>query len=633
MKKIVLTVATALSAIALYAIPARPGKFLYTQPDGSTIVIQRHGDEWNHWVTDASGHMLVKDAAGFYRPVDELTTKVTLNRQRKAAERKRLAIQARRVRSLASSYALTHGERHIPVILAAFKDQAFTVSSPASKFDALLNTAGYSYNGATGSVKDFYMENSGDAFTPVFDVYGPVTLDSNMETYGANVGGSPGNDTAPELALFQACKKLDSQIDFSQYDYDNDGYVDMVLFYYAGENEAEYGPDESIWPHSWNMTASKNTTIRNGNNFDGKKLDNYFCTSELSVDQVTGYYSYTTKLCGIGTTCHEFGHSLGLPDFYDTDYGDSDDYDNHGCAADVYSYSTMCAGPYNNGGNTPPYLGLEERIMLGWASESAILEFTSKGSVTIHSVNNVVAYKTPTSISGEYFLYECRALSGWDRYLPGGAGLIVYHVDKSQTMVPIWVLNNTTDYYEEVSVSAADLWSNWEETNQINENATHPCYYLVPARDQGRIEYACDEDGYPEEYDETKIPFPGKTSGAVKTFTAKDWSGASSPIYFTDITYNSSAGTLTMTVNMPSEDLDYNTIANPGNGVYSAGAAFNLALVESESRPVQSVAWYLDDEPVSGSSVTLSAGGHAVEAHITLASGVTKVVTLEVMAS
>ena len=126
---------------------------------------------------------------------------------------------------------------------------------------------------------------------------------------------------------------------------------------------------------------------------------------------------------------------------------------------------------------------------------------------------------------------------------------------------------------------------------------------------------------------------PGKTSGAVKTFTAKAWSGVSSPIYFTDITYNSSAGAVTMTVNMPSEELDYNTIANPGNGVYSAGAAFNLALVESESRPVQSVAWYLDDEPVSGSSVTLSAGSHAVEAHITLATGVTKVVTLDVIAS
>ncbi|MBR5699656.1 MAG: M6 family metalloprotease domain-containing protein [Bacteroidales bacterium] len=640
MKKIVLTFVALFTALSLLAVPARPGKFWYTQPDGSRILIQRHGDEWNHWVTDANGTLLEKDADGFYRQADPVTVKarMTMRRQISRLLRKRVTEARRRVQTRSSAYSLTHGERHIPVILAAFKDQAFTVNNPASMFNALLNTREYSYNGATGSVRDFYYENSGGQFTPIFDVYGPVTLTKNMSSYGGNTDpDQPGSDKAPELALYEACKALDLQIDFSQYDYNNDGYVDMVLFYYAGENEAEYGPDDSIWPHSWNMTGSDNTTIQNGNNFDGKILDNYFCTSELSVDEVTDY-SYTTKFCGIGTTCHEFGHSLGLPDFYDTDYGDSgwEIGDNHGCAADLYSYSTMCSGPYNNGGNTPPYFGIEERMMLGWVDASAIREFSTKGSVTIQTVNNNIAYKTPTSTSGEYFLYECRALSGWDAYLPGGPGLIVYHIDKSETLVPIWIPNYAAGYYEEVEVSAAELWSNWEATNQINENAMHPCGYLVPARDQDKIQYECytgSYAGYTKPYDETNIPFPGESEGAVRTYTPKDWSGVESSIWFSDITYNSSAKTVTLTVNIPSESLDYNTIANPGNGVYSAGSAFALQLVESDTRVPQSVAWYLDDEPVSGGSVILPAGQHTIDAHITLTSGVTKIVTLDIIAS
>ena len=44
------------------AIPAYPGKYVYTQPDGKRIVLQRHGDEFHHWTTDAAGRMVRLDA-------------------------------------------------------------------------------------------------------------------------------------------------------------------------------------------------------------------------------------------------------------------------------------------------------------------------------------------------------------------------------------------------------------------------------------------------------------------------------------------------------------------------------------------------------------------------------------------
>ena len=605
--------------ISLWAIPAKRGVVNFTQPDGSVIEIILHGDEWVHWATDTHGNLLVMDQNGFYRISDETPAQFRVKARAKAAARRRPVRKA--------SYSMTTGERHIPVVLAAFKDKGFTISDPNTMFDNLLNQHGYSYNGGTGSVKDFYVDNSNGTFTPIFDVYGPVTLDSNMSAYGAD-SGSPGSDVAPELAVFEACKKLDLDIDFSDYDYDNDGQVDMILFYYAGYNQAEGGSTSTIWPHQWEMLGSEIEDIVNGNDFDGKQLNKYFCTSELK-----GYQGST--MCGIGTTCHEFGHSMGLPDFYDTDYGDAGTEigDYHGMGADPYSYSTMCSGSYNNNGRTPPYFNLEERILLGWADESDILELP-KGPVTIPAVNNevAVAYKTPTSTDGEYFLYECRSNEGWDAYLPGGPGLIVYHIDKSTAhKVSVWVYEwNGYQYVEkEKNISAHDLWYNWEQTNQINENAEHPCYYIVPAQDQDRIQQECDYEGYALAYDETRIPFPGGEN--VTSFAAVDWEGVTSEITLSNISY--AGGKVTATVSYPSvSGVDFPFIDNPGNGVYEAGSAFNLAVVTPDGSDPVNASWKVDGTSVNAASVTLTAGSHLIEATVTLSDSKTYKIKLEVTA-
>jgi Immune inhibitor A peptidase M6. len=115
-------------------------------------------------------------------------------------------------------------------------------------------------------------------------------------------------------------------------------------------------------------------------------------------------------MCGIGTTTHEFGHSLGLPDFYDTDYA------TNGEAGGLYDFSTMDGGPYNNNGRTPPYFNAEELMMLGWMD--GLTEISSQGTLSIVPIQNRVAYKVPTSTPGEYFVLECRAASGWDASLP-----------------------------------------------------------------------------------------------------------------------------------------------------------------------------------------------------------------------
>lgn len=590
MKKISVILLSILLCGAASAIPAKRGTFKYTQPDGTVITIQKHGDEFFHWTTDASGKVVEMDENGFYRPAD--TSKMSARRNAARARR-----AARNTARKASGH-IAVGQKHFLVILVEFSDKSFASQTANQDFHNMLNQQGYSVNGGTGSARDFYYDNSHGYFEPLFDVYGPIKLENTMSYYGKN--DSQGNDMHPEEAVAQGCTGLADQIDFSLYDNDNDGDVDLVFMYYAGQGEADGGSDDTIWPHQWELSsAGINLTL------GGKKIDSYACSNEID--------GTSNNMCAIGTACHEFGHAMGLPDFYDTDY------DNNGQAAAMFDFSTMDSGAYNNDGHTPPYFTVEERILLGWITEDAFKEFTTSGNIVLGTVDDNIAYKTYTDQDGEYFVYECRGSNGWDYGLSAN-GLIVTHIDKSSRSVN----------YGSGSTSAYNLWAKWQQTNAINENGKHPCCYVIPAADQSNLMYGYKYDsGYGYYFDWSKagyIPFPGTSK--VTSYTAKSWNGVDSEITLSNIKYANDQVSFTVTV--PSEELAYNVIANPGNGVYNAGDIFTLAIEESEARAVVSTAWYYDDEPVTGESVVLTAGQHVIEAVLTFALGGTQTVTLEI---
>ena len=471
---------TVLAAVGSFAKPARPGTFAYRQPDGSTISIVLHGDEFGHYATDAQGRVLELDANGFYR----ISASGTPSIRRNSFGRRRQRYN--------DPYMST-GERHIPVVLLQFADVHFSFDNVDEMFDALLNQEGYAYEGATGSVRDFYLENSHGQFSPVFDILPPVRLEKNMSVYGGNVGGY---DKAPELALYEACLALDDEVDFSVYDQDQDGEIDMILYYFAGYDEAEYGPSDAIWSHQWTCRESTNSVV-SAAKFDGLLLGRYFCTSELIGN--TG-----ARFNGIGGTCHEFAHSIGLPDFYDSDGTDN------GLAGGLYTYSTMSSGCYNNTNMTPPYFSVMERQMLGWyAGEIPELP---EGNVTLGPVYSDIAYMTPTMENeGEYFLWEFRDGTGWDAPLP--AGLLLYHIDKSSNHVA-----------RSTSITAGELWDNWELTNMINAYGSHPCAYLIPSASPKSVNYLGMESG---------IVYPG--SSGVVFVDQKDWNGRGTEYKVADI--------------------------------------------------------------------------------------------------
>lgn len=481
-KTLFILLALIVATSSAFAAPARPGTYKYTQPDGTVVVLQNHGDEYYHWTTDARGRVVEMDDDGYYRPV-------SISQAELKARRAKAIARARAWSSYDHPYATNFGDRKVLCIIAEFQptksgnkvlfDGKFVVENPRQHFSDMLNKQGYSENGAIGSVRDYYVENSMNQYRPSFDVYGPVTLSHDSRYYDNN---------GVTEAIIEAYGMLSDQIDIGQYDTDDNGFVDMILFYYPGYNEAEQGPSWTIWPHQGSTTGSYG-------NLGGKSFNRYFCTSELQGNS-------GAEPAAIGTTCHEFAHSLGLPDFYDV--GDDENGGENSIENCTFEYDLMCYGSYNDNGRRPPYLTSLERNMLGWMPMPSAI--TSSGGQTLEGVQNNTAFRIDGKKSGEFFLLECRDQTGWDSGT-SAAGLVVFQVDQSSRSVAS-------------GVTAASLWAN---TNSINAYGGHPCYRIVPSKTP--IQY----------YDD--FVFPGRS---VSTYTPVDWDGNSTGVTLTGIAFSGS---------------------------------------------------------------------------------------------
>lgn len=443
----------------LWAVMAYPFPIELELPDGSKLEIQRHGDEFFNYTTDRNGYIIAQKSDGFYYYADYNDQgRLNISKHRagtqvatrsaqvpeinlmRAAQDRSSRFQASRNLTQANARQAYEGRLKTLVLLVAFEDKAFVSPTAQNDFYRLKNELGYSDNGATGSVRDYYRDNSNGIFDPEFVVMGPYTLSKPMSYYGAN--NESGNDSNPRRMVIEAAWQANQEgVDFSEFDEDNDGYVDIIYVYYAGYNEAEGGPAASIWPHSWSVAYMDSTSL------DGVKLGYYACSSELKGS--TG-----TTMTAIGTACHEYGHTLGLMDMYDTDGTESG-----GRSGGLGGLSLMSAGNYNNQSRTPPYLTSEERWSLGWMTPTTL---TAAGEYSLASIDQNQAYIMHTNNENEYFLLENRQRNKWDTPIKG-EGLLIYHVDKSDNMVQ--------------GKTALERWNN----NSINVYPLHQCMDLEEA--------------------------------------------------------------------------------------------------------------------------------------------------------
>ena len=490
----------------LQAVPAEGNPVKVKQPDGTYLTIRLVGDEFMSFNVTEDGFTVVKNEEGYYVYAQQAadgelvpTTQIAHDEAQRQGEeqsflrRTKKFLQPKMTPAMAAKKQREYGLRRQAsevhrapkydytkfrglVVLVEYNDRTFGDERYKDIITDMISKENYTgyvnYNNArvncTGSVVDYFRDNSMGAFVPQFDVIGPVTVDRSQ--YYAN-------KTANTTQLtYDVINLIDKDVNFANYDGDNDGVVDMIYFVFAGHPSSYTGNDQRlIWPHAYYIYQPMNGYIYNVNK-DGKRLGRYACSTELQGPQ-TG-----NTISGIGTICHEFSHVLGLPDFYDTDYAEGGGQSN-----DPSSWTLMSQGCYLNNSRTPCGYSLFERYMAGFATPQVIEE---GGSYTLEKINTSNAgFRINTPVKKEYFILENRQKERWDAYLPGH-GLLVFRVDSTNTTV----------------------WSN----NQLNTNPKHNYYELVRARGTG-VSAAAD-------------PFPG--TGRVTTLNnvttpanLKTWAG------------------------------------------------------------------------------------------------------------
>ena len=528
MKKstLLLLLLTVFVSLHMAANPAHRGSVLMPQPDGSMVSVCLVGDEFYHFNTTLDGYTILLNDAGAYvyaqrDGMNLVPTRVLAHDagNRSAAELALLADLPKRLVDeveVAQSH-VRRAKRNVDlsdfdfanfrglVILIDFYNQKFASDDPQAFYAEMFGSQGFTgyYDPITGkdvtcpgSVRDYFNDQSNGVFQPPFDVYGPYRA-----AYGQNGETQARSTQCQSLSstiFMNALKAANAEVDFSRYDNNNDGKIDMVYFVVSGYSSSYSGNNSGyLWPHASNL----NWTYAS---FDGKKIDRYASSTELYGFEAS---PSTVTVEGIGTVAHEFSHVLGLPDFYDTDYEKSGGESHHPGGWDV-----MAGGGDYNYGRSPVGYTFYERYALGWAQPQTINE---SGPRTLNPVNTSrEGFILRTPVNNEFFTIENRQRTGWDAYLPGH-GMIVTRVDS--TNVGIWSNNKVNcdpshNYFEMLragNTTSGDLASdpfpgtsgNIMLTNETYPNLTtwegYGSYYnIVDIRENdGVISFNVVEDG------------------------------------------------------------------------------------------------------------------------------------------
>ena len=591
------------------ARPVRVGNHTFHQPDGSSFQARCVGDEFYKIHLTNDGYAIVKGEDGWWyyadfeadgkrvlsgHKVGQDTPQSVLDRSRnipysqieQAAYSKKNARPERQFKPQLLSEGKT--TKRALVILAQYEDVSFEYGR--DKFADMLTKDGYSYNGATGSAKEYFEDQFGGKVEFIFEVSPVVTLSQRRSYYGANDSYYE-QDMRPAEMIKEACELADAQgVDFAKYDEDGDGYVDNVFVFFAGGDEAE-NPDETdyIWSHSWYVKSGAGLDVT----LDGKKIDRYACSAELAFNGTRNV------MTGIGTFCHEYSHTMDLPDLYDTDY------EANGWGAGMWAWtSLMDGGNMNNDNNTPPYFNAIEREFLGIAQPTTIVR---NGTYTLEPVHlNSRFYRIDTQNPGEYYLIECRKETGWDTFIKG-SGMLVYHIDKSARYTKRWADNQINCYanYQCADVIEADnredkFYSQYDYVNKVSNikgiffpNQSSPTVHLTAGVSMTNIKKDGDNItfsivGFPEEETPpvaTEIKVEAFMDAAIIQFESdREFDGDAI------VNWGRTGQETTETIVYPYEDCKYSltlTGLTPGNKTYSVSIHFCIDDVAGESTTTQ----------------------------------------------
>lgn len=456
MKKYILTLCLALVGVAAYCVPAKPGLWqTISLANGKTVRVQLCGDEHMRFYKDENGTCYQANADGTWAVADmgKLRYAASARRKQMAAAQKNMApgrnAAKKKVAGVGKKYL---GSKKGLIILAQFPDKSFGEDHDNEFFQKLANSENYTISPFRGSVHDYFYDQSQGQFDLTFDVVGPVTLSKQASYYGRNVTYSDGSsdDAHAGAMVAEACKAAADKVNFADYDWDGDGYVDQVFVLYAGKGEADGGGANTVWPHMFHLSYSdygKSLTI------DGVVVDTYACSSELN-----GRGSSS----GIGTICHEFSHCLGFADLYDTTYSGGYGMD---------QWDLMASGSYNGNSFCPAgYTGYEKWVA-GWIEPIELKNDTVVSAQKAQSEGGDTYIMYNDNNRNEFYFADNRQLTGWDSGLPNH-GMLVTHID-----------------YDD------DAWDN----NTVNDDYSHQRYTPVHAAQS--LFYAYGSSLYDAAYD------------------------------------------------------------------------------------------------------------------------------------
>lgn len=517
MKKTLLTLFAATAcAVSAYAIPAKPGLISLPQPDGSLISTRLMGDEFLSYTTTADGYTIERNEDGYFvyvqkvgaslvrtdvvahdahlRSAGELQLLQSLQKGLVADDAVKQAVAERgeaeaHILSTRTKAASTKNYDYSNfrglVLLVEFNDMSFSRPDIKDVFSNMISQRDYkgvpsvdnpeNIRPYTGSVRDYFYDSSLGKFDPEFDVVGPFKI--NMSAKDIKKVSNIGN------ALTLALNAADPEVNFSDYDRDGDGIVDMFFIVFAGYGSHTGNDAGYVWPH-----ASYKYKY-----MDGVYTYRYACSTELSGLEIYG----DKTLDGIGVICHEFSHVLGLVDEYDTDYN------TNGQSFDPGTWSLMASSGYLNESRTPAAYSALQRMQAGFSYPTRI---TEPGEYTLPKIEDSGAsFRIESGSNKEYFLFENRSTdTKWDAFL-AGSGMLAFRVDSTST----------------------SPWKN----NIINANASHNYYELLRAKPS--IPYT----------DSSSDPFPGsakvtKLNNSTKPANLVAWTGKKCPLAISNITRN-----------------------------------------------------------------------------------------------
>ncbi len=364
----------------LFAVPAPNRPVQLEQPDGSTVTVLIHGDERNSWISTTDGYSVARNPQGFFEYVQRIDRDAILVlsgirmapnvQQRSDAEKTFLQSISKHLRvtplpqpkeeaqksqgsdpSGARNWLMHRPNNHDVfskrgrfksiVVPVHFADFPLTYSQ--AEIDSALNAENYTGHGCKGSVRDYFHDMSGGQFTPEFLVLPPYTAQHNRVGYYAY--GDPYSSGSTEgielkLEVYYYVNAVLRERALEEFDGNGDGIIDHISIIFAGQGQELTGNIGMIWSnHSWRYTSGSLRPI------------NY-----IHFTAVSEIDNFNDRL-GIATYCHEFGHTLGLPDFYDTD-NETNGFADHPDDHDLMSSNT--------GTGHPVGMSAVSRFALGW---------------------------------------------------------------------------------------------------------------------------------------------------------------------------------------------------------------------------------------------------------------------------